>query len=475
MSEGKKTQATLLGQLVQNLGVELFHDNEGAPYATVAPGTTFRLKSSAFQSWLSREYYNSARAAVSAGTMTDTINLLDGSAKYSGKQHKVYVRVAPIGQEVWLDLGKQVAHITADGWQVLDEAPVKFLRPRGVLPLPTPRVTEARELTRLLATVTNIKPEDLPLAAGWLIGALRGRSPFPVLVLTGEQGTAKTFGSQTIRSILDPNIAPLRATPREPRDLMIAARNSYVCAFDNLSIIPDWFSDDLCRLATGAGFATRELHTDTDEIIFQAARPILFNSITDVARRPDLLDRAMVVTLEPIPDHLRMTEGELLREFDAIRPALLGALLDAVVTGLKNEPVTKLPRMPRMADFATLVEAAAPALGWRPLEFLDHYDIRRRGAADDLLSTDPIAEALGALAKPWEGPPTQLYTLLSTQDRRHAKDWPQTAGALSARLKRLAPSLREMGIDVTFKRSARLRHVRVTTVGSGEAQGLPEM
>lgn len=40
---------------------------------------------------------------------------------------------------------------------------------------------------------------------------------------------------------------------------MIAANNSWCLAYDDLSHVPPWLSDALCRLSTGGGFATREL------------------------------------------------------------------------------------------------------------------------------------------------------------------------------------------------------------------------
>jgi hypothetical protein len=51
--------------------------------------------------------------------------------------------------------------------------------------------------------------------------------------------------------------APVRSLSREERELMIAANNGYVLAFDNLSGVPNWLSDALCRLATGGSFAVR--------------------------------------------------------------------------------------------------------------------------------------------------------------------------------------------------------------------------
>src|SRR5947208_7847848 len=56
------------------------------------------------------------------------------------------------------------------------------------------------------------------------------------------------------------NTAPVRALPREERELMIAANNGHVLAFDNLSRLPAWTSDALCRLASGGSFRSEE-HT----------------------------------------------------------------------------------------------------------------------------------------------------------------------------------------------------------------------
>ena len=93
--------------------------------------------------------------------------------------------------------------------------------------------------------------------------------------------------------LVDPNLAPLRSLPREDRDLFIAANNGHVIVFDNVSGLPDWLSDSLCRLATGGGFATRQLYTDGDEVLFDAMRPIILNGIEDFVSRPDLADRTI--------------------------------------------------------------------------------------------------------------------------------------------------------------------------------------
>ena len=195
----------------------------------------------------------------------------------------------------------------------------------------------------------------------WALAVLRNQGPYPVLVLSGEQGSAKSTFSAILRALLDPNTAPLRALPREDRDLFIAASNGHVLAFDNVSGLPAWISDTLCRLATGGGFAVRQLYTDQDEVLFDAARPVILNGIEDIVTRPDLADRAVFLTLEPIPEERRRPEAELWAAFEAERARILGVLLDAVVEGLKRLPDTHLPKLPRMADFALWASACETA------------------------------------------------------------------------------------------------------------------
>jgi hypothetical protein len=190
------------------------------------------------------------------------------------------------------------------------------------------------------------------LVVAWAIAVLRNHGPYPVIVLSGEQGSAKSTFSAILRALLDPNTARLRALPREDRDLFIAASNGHVLAFDNVSGLPAWISDTLCRLATGGGFAMRQLYTDQDEVLFDAAWPVILNSIEDIVTRPDLADRAIFLTLEPIPEERRRPEAELWADFEAERPRILGVLLDAVMQGLRRLPETRLEKLPRMADFA---------------------------------------------------------------------------------------------------------------------------
>ena len=249
-----------------------------------------------------------------------------------------------------------------------------------------------------------------------LLAALRSDGPYPALVLTGEQGSAKSMCARLLSSLVDPQDAPLRSAPRDERDLFIAARNAHVLAFDNLSVVPAWLSDALCRISTGGGFASRQLYTDSDEVVIDAVRPIILNGIDAVVARGDLADRAIFLTLGAIPDADRRPESEMLARFEVEKPGILGVLLDAIATGMRRLADVRLERLPRMADFATWAVACEPAL-FEAGAFMKAYTDNRAEAVSSVIDASPVASAIRELMRsrsaPWEGTPSELYGKLS--------------------------------------------------------------
>src|SRR5437762_12844569 len=173
---------------------------------------------------------------------------------------------------------------------------------------------------------------------------------------------------------------------------MIAAHNGHLLAFDNLSGLPAWLSDALCRLASGSSFAVRQLYTDDEEVLFKAARPTLLNGIG----RSDMADRAILLTLGPIGEEQRRSETELWREFELARPAILGALLDAAGHGLRAVGSVHLGRLPRMADFALWATACETGL-WRANTFTRAYAANRKATIEGIIDADPIAACVREL------------------------------------------------------------------------------
>jgi hypothetical protein len=381
----------------------LFHDADGRPYATLPVNEhheTVLIGSRDFKRWIVRQFYVAYGRPPSAKALSEAMAVIEARATFDGPEKPVHIRVAEHAGSIFLDLcspQREVVEITPNGWRILpgDQAPVKFRRMRSMRPLPRP-VKGGR--LRDLQTLLGIREErHWRLLVGFLLAALRPRGPYPVLGLHGEQGSGKSTRARIIRSLIDPSSVPLRSEPKSPRDLMIAANNAWCVALDNLSRLPVWLSDALCRLATGGGFGTRELFTNDEEQLFDSMRPVILTGIEAVATRPDLLDRSLLLEVPCIAKEHRKTEQDLYAAVEPLLPGILGALLDAIVCALKSFPKVQLPGLPRMADFAKWVTSAEPALGWKPGSFLEAYTASQDEANDVALDAYPIVDALRKL------------------------------------------------------------------------------
>jgi hypothetical protein len=366
-------------------GTELFHTPDGVPCATIRVGghrETHPVRSRAFRLYLTREYFTAYGKPPSAQALADSRGYFESRAHFDAPEAPVYVRLANLGDRIYLDLANdrwEAIEITSAGWPVVADPPVRFRRPRGMLPLPRPERGGTLDALRPFVNVAS--DADFSLLLAWEIAALRGEGPFPVAVFHGEQGSGKTTRERVMRRLVDPNAAEIRAEPRDGRDVMLAAVNGWILAYDNLSRCPAWLSDAFCRLSTGGGFATRELYSDSEETLFHAQRPVILNGIEEIISRGDLLDRALVLYLPAIPDSAREPEAVFWRRFEAERPRLLGALLSAVSTAIRNLPSVKLASLPRLADFAQWAVAAEPAFAPSG-SFMTAYTGNREAAND---------------------------------------------------------------------------------------------
>ena len=462
----------------------LFHTAAGDGFADVDVSghrETHKMRSKAFKSWLTHQYYMTTKGAPNSDAMQSALNVLEARAHFEGVEREVHLRVVEHAGKVYVDLADpqwRVVEIGADGWRIVSSPPVRFRRTQGMLPLPEP---ERGGSIDALRSLLNVKDDaDFVLVVAWLLTALRGRGPFPVLVVGGEQGTAKTSFCKILRALVDPFSVEERAPPRSDHDLFIAANSSYLPAFDNLSSLPLWLSDTLSRLATGGGFTCRRLFSDDEEVLFHAIRPILLNGIPDVVVQPDLMSRSILLTLEDIPDNKRRERADVLAELSREHPRLLGALLDAVAHGLRRLPDIKLSRLPRMADFARWGAACEGAFDWPPGTFAAAYDENRDSAVGLTLQADPVATAVISLMSDratWTGTASDLLTVLGLlvppETQRRGKLWPTQAHFLAGKLRRAAPALRKVGIEVKFIREGRdrTRLVRLTTQARPQEDG----
>ena len=444
-------------------GCDFFHDLEGEPWVTFPVNghmETCSLKSGVFKDWLEYRLHKTTGRNANPQAMQEALGILRGQARFDGPAHPVYVRLAAHDDgTIYLDLAdeaRRAVKITAQGWELVNATPVKFWRPKGVLPLPVP--TKGGSIADLRAFV-NVTDEEWPLLVAFMVGCFRAHHAggHPVLAIGGEQGSGKTTLARIIRKLIDPNRVPVRAEPKDKQILAIAAKNSWLPTFDNLSNLSGWLSDALCRLSTGGGDSYRTHYENDEETLFDATRPQILTSIVDVASNSDLVDRTIFLSPPRIIEAQRREESALWLAFDQKRPGILGALLDAVACALERLPTTNEKNLPRMADFAKWVIAAERALPWEEAgTFLAAYRENRAAANTLALDASLVATAMMSLIQPgtsWMGTAKKLLEDLNKQEPQNEKrpDWPATPRKLSGAIKTIAPNLRAVGFTVPEK------------------------
>lgn len=491
----KDTQESAASTLIR-YGKEgyLFQDADGLAYAAFtinAHRECWHIDGAQYRLALIKRFYDENGKVPSKDALSNALDTLRAEALFCGRHHQVSCRVAGYNGHVYLDLVNehwQVVQLRPDGWSIIEAAdcPIFFRRNRGMLPLPLPSESNTK-LSEIQGLINLANPDDWILVVGWLLGTLMPKGPYAGLLLTGPQGSAKSTATRFLRQLVDPNKLPARSTPADEGDLVLAARNGRITALDNLSYIPDWLSDAMARLATGGGISKRKLFSDDEEVLLDAQAPIIVNGITDIANRPDLVDRLICIDLKPIADEDRRSEAEYWATFEQRWPALLGALCSAVSMALERLPNIKPAKLPRMADFACWCEAAAGALDLQPGAFLEYYSANRDTSSQTLLESNPLAGLIldSYQTTGFSGSMNQLYADLRKclPDPERPESWfPKTVAKFGQQLRRIQPELTRAGLQAELHRDKSGQKVtlkvtlsvRSTTEASSEAPESPE-
>lgn len=448
---------------------DLWHDQDGNAYASFdreGPNKTthrehWNIASNGFREWLAWLAHTELKAAPASEALKSCQNALSGIAKFDGEEHTPARRVAKNESGYWIDLCDdqwRAILITAAGWSIVPAPTVRFVRTKAMRPLPWP---VPNGCLKPLWNLTNIPEEDRPLVLGWMLDAYRPNTPYPVLELIGEQGSAKSTTQETIRSFIDPNKVMLRALPSSVEDVYVAAGNNHVVSLENVSGIWPGLSDALCTISTGGGQAGRQLYTNDEENIIEAHNPVVLNGIGAVITRPDLLDRSIALCLPVIKE--RMTEEEHAAALNKAAPGIFGSLLDLFVRTLAVLPTVLISpaQRPRMADFAQLGEAMTRAMGGREGEFLTLYTNHRRDAVRRTVDSNPVSVACMKFVD--EGYRSYTGTVQGLREKLDCYKpnveltdyWPRSAKGLGDSLRRVAPALRQIGIHLSIESKPR--------------------
>lgn len=452
--EERKTQSQILVGLASDM--LLFYDEQSTAYAKVKVNDHYEIwpiRSSDLKLILIGRYMEIHEDKAPGGqAIADALTALEAKARIHGKKSPVHVRIAETDDAIYLDLCNeswQVVEIKKEGWNIVDVSPVYFKRSKIQQPIAAP--TKNGCIEDLKPFINFNDESDYKLIIAWLLSTFKEHSPFPILTIQGEQGSSKSTTTKVLRALIDPSSLPLRAMPKDEKDLAIAANNTWILAFDNLSGLSNQMSDALAKLSTGGGLATRKLYSDDEESVFNIMRPSILNGIDDIGKRQDLLDRSIVINLPSIPETKRSDEKSFWKAFHSKKGDILGALCDVVSQAIGEVPNTTLSSKPRMADFSLWTTAAENALGWHPGEFMTIYNANRDKAIDQGLESDPFATAVMDLMNrnsEWIGNASQLLAEAARfADERTVRSnaWP-TARSVRNRLRRINPALKKKSI-----------------------------
>lgn len=484
------SQADLLLEIAERATLWRTETDEGFASIPTKNGAVehVSINSLAFTDWLMRSYWSDHKGVLQQEAINGVRSLLSARARFDGESEKSWLRVAEGADDAngpvwWIDLAdeeRRAVRITAKGWEVVQNPPVKFIRPNGMRPLPVPE--RGGSLDDLWEFV-NVDAADRPLLVASLLSMYRPKGPYPIVVLSGEQGCAKSTTTRVLKRLVDPRTPTLGSLPDSLRDLFVVAGSNWLLTFDNMSSISRGMSNALCQLALEGGIELRSLHTDKEVTILEAMRPMILNGIDDFARAPDLVDRVVLLTCPVIPAANRRREEEVWARFDKLRPRLLGAICDAISAGLATLPTVHLKSLPRMADFAIWGEAVWRGLGHPEGAFLATYLANRDSSSISTLEDSPVADALFELGRKrggadWEGTIKELLDDLRanlSDGSSPGPSWPRAPKSLSSHLRRIAQPLRTAGVNVAFTGKTKRGRTLVVTWSDGERISRPLM
>lgn len=465
------------GSQIQSLldiadGCEYILSRERIPFVRLDAGT-FPIEGNEFIQWLDNKYRLNGGKPAGENCLRDATKKIARAARINGSEQELFLRVGygdKLRQSIYVDLGRndrKAVEITADGWKVTVDPVVHFKRTAAVGLLPTPESGGDINALRQYINVPN--DEQWILFVSWLVGCYSPFGTYPILIIQGDSGSAKSTATRILRQIIDPALPALLPYPKSPDVIVNHAFHNHLLTYDNLSGVSNDVSDALCTVASGSGFATRELYTNFGRAAFEFKRPVALNGIDNIARRNDLASRSLALYFHRVADGNRLTEAEVDYGVERILPGVLGAVFDAVAMALKNFHATDLGDLNyRISDWVKWSLASLPALPWGRDDYLRAMAENERVLTESVLNTDLVAQYVVQFMgerEEWEGKCTDLYELVENfvSDRvRRSREWPDSPIGFGMRLTRAHPLLESLGIELAkVQRNRQSRSYRI--------------
>lgn len=472
---GKESQSTKIVQLVLNSEIDIFLNQFNQPFITLpdSPFIVEPLNSKNTESLLSNLFWNKYGKVPGQRAVSDAVNHLRGHAQFSNPHvREVNNRIGRYENSLYYDFGdnKHVGLITPDGWSIETECPIVFQRYAHqqvqVLPqrggnlkdiLPLVNITDEASRLLFLTHLPICFIPDIPRAA---------------FALSGAPGSAKSTLLKMMRLLIDPSATPLITHNPDFKELIQTASHQYVVFLDNLSYLPEKLSDALCRFVTGDAFSKRELYANDSDILYAFIRAVGICGVNLVATKPDLLSRSLIIKLDLIPEDKRREERVVFnKEFEELRPFLLGAIFDCLSYCLKVAPTLELGTLPRMADHFRYSAAAAQFLGYSVEDLYAASKLNTKNQNEEALDASVVAQVIIEFMSDkseWSGTSTEFFEKIqdTASEMKVTKSFPANASRLVRIMMEVQTNLLALGIKaVKGKRMGRANTVELSKVG----------
>jgi hypothetical protein len=495
----KKTRAQLVLETATDNIEKLFVDEYQEPHAAISVNEdhleTVLINSKRFRNYLSSLVYKDSGDIVDSQTLKDVTGILSAKAMFdeSSEIVKLNLRVAELDGKWYYDLTNknwEFIEITSNGWKIVNNL-VLFHRYNNQLPQVYPSREYEKDIfdkfISLVLNSANVEDEKKLaeyriLTKCYIVCAFIAGFPKAVPMPNGTQGAAKTTFMECQKMLIDPCAAKTFSFPRDITELVQQLSHNYVTYYDNISDMHDWVSDQLCRAVSGSGSSKRVLYSDDDDFIRSFKRCIGLNGINLAATKPDMLDRAIFFKLKRIPDKDRRDILEIEREFEAMRPQILGYIMDVLVKvkKWKENNELKISSLPRMADWARHCEIISRCMGYKPEEFLNAYRENAKIQTEQVMETSLIATCIAhfvdtdprfngrAMLKDQEGNTIWAWIGVASSLKGEleaiadklkidikSKGWPRNPSWLIRKINEILHTLKDAGIEIAYDQTTR--------------------
>jgi hypothetical protein len=486
------TKIKIALEVAQSHTQKLFIDEYKIPYATVSIDDhleVFPINSKNFRNWCRMKIYENQGQVINSETLKDMCSLLSAQAQFKNKEQiNLHLRTASKvnnGEIEWYyDLTNrhwEFIKITSSYWDIIKNE-ILFKRYNNQQPQVYPVKDYEPDVFDKFMKLVNIKADDEDSKLNlkiYIVSLCIPEIQKPVLMLHGSQGSAKSSLQEMIKMLVDPSAVKTFSFPRDINELIQQLNHNQIVYYDNISIIKDYISDQLCRAVSGSGSSKRQLYTDDDEMIYSFKRCVGFNGINLGATKPDLLDRGLIIELERIDESKQLKPEDLWKQFNELRPQLLGYILDILVKVLqwknnRNRPELVLDRLPRMAEFAEYGEIISRCMGNPSNLFINAYRKNIQLQSREVIDSSSIAPTIIQFMtrrndEDWIGNATSLLSELAydadtLKIDTKSKYWPKSANSLSRRLKEIKVNLKQVGIDIEYGHDGKQRIITIRKI-----------